>query len=1031
MPGWYRTVRTGEDGSMRTGSPPPGHASRSPLFIGRQNELDRLIELLREAANGKPATLIVRGEAGVGKSRLLAEFGRRARESGARVLTGSCIALGTGELAYAPLIDALRRLVREVGQERVRDLAGPGHADLASLISDFTDPAGVTRPAAPVLAAQSRVFGAVLRLLEHLGDGGPVVLVLEDLQWADPSTLDLLAYLSRAQSDERLLEVGTYRTNDLTPRHPLRVLVAELDLARRVQQIEIRRFDRGELKQFLRGATDLETTHDLVERAFELSDGNAFFVEELLAAGALAPVVRTGPVRPPGSVRDLVLSRYELLGQDAQDVMRVAATAGRRVSHRLLDTVCELPRRQLLAALRECVDSQMLVVDPGEDTYVFRHALLREVVHQELLPGERLQLHRSIALALAADSRLSYAEELTVAAELSYHWYEAREYPRALAAAVHAGDQAMRLLAFREAEQQYDRALAVWPRLDDAEQIAGLPKPRLLVRAADAARWAGRIDRAVELARDAVSTVDAARQPATAGEMYERLGSYLWDAGDRGGSERAYAQAAQLLAGAPPSAATARILVAQASTHVHQGRFAVGLKLGQDALELAQSVGAGAEEGRALDIVGLALTMQGETEAGVETLREAVRRADAGGQLEDLFRAYGNLAFALENAGRLEESVAVALEGLTRAGQTGLDHSRGGSVLANNACAALVQLGRWDDASDIIGNLLRDRSMAESLFPRLTLAEIAVGRGEFDAVDELLAAVREAGESVRQPQFVGSLYAYTAEAAIWRRRYEAARDAVADGLRALDGTEDRVALLKLCALGMRNAADQWLRLSSRPGTGGPDLAAVESIVDDLTANLSDHRGPASEPVLPDVTALLLQCQAERDRIGEGGREPRWSQTAQAWEALGRPYPTAYARWRQAEAAARAGWTEEARTAARDAYRLATRLKAGALVEELRALAIHARLSLEDEEAGQPAPAAPVDDPFHLTSRERQVLALVCEGCSNQQIAARLYVTKKTAEVHVSNILHKLEVTSRGQAAAKARDLGLLDGGGSG
>src|SRR5690349_20874699 len=127
MPGWYRTVRTGEDGTMRTGSPPPGHASRSPLFIGRQNELDRLIELLREAADGKPATLIVRGEAGVGKSRLLAEFGRRARESGARVLTGSCIALGTGELAYAPLIDALRRLVREVGQERVRDLAGPRH----------------------------------------------------------------------------------------------------------------------------------------------------------------------------------------------------------------------------------------------------------------------------------------------------------------------------------------------------------------------------------------------------------------------------------------------------------------------------------------------------------------------------------------------------------------------------------------------------------------------------------------------------------------------------------------------------------------------------------------------------------------------------------------------------------------------------------------------------------------------------------------------------------------------------------------
>ncbi len=1042
---------------MGTGAQPREPVSRTPPFVGRVDEMSRLMRLLGQAAGGTSGVLLVRGEVGVGKSRLLREFVDRARDSGSVVLWGSCIPLGTGEVPYAPLIDALRRLVRGVGVEQVRELAGPGFLDLAGLASDFTD-AGPNEETVPAVGrgAQSRVFSAVLRMLDQLGRDQPVVFVMEDLQWADPSTLDLFSYLARARTDERLLLIGSFRITELSPRNPLRTLVVELESARLVQQLEVPRFARGEVKRFLRSVMDGEVTHDLVERAFELTDGNALFVEEVMAAGVLAVAARDDrTVALPGTVRELVLPRFELLSDDAQEVMGVAATAGRRVSHRLLAVVCELDRRRMLTALRECVTSQMLVVDPADDTYVFRHALLREVVHQQLIPDDRLRLHEAIAVALAADSQLSYAEQLTVAAELSYHWSEARAFPQALEAAVRAGNDAMRLRAFPEARRQFDRALAIWSRVPDAAAVAGIPKPTLLSSAADAARWAGRVDQAVKLARAAVSGVDPVRDPAMAGEAYERLGSYLWEAGDHSAAERAYTEAGLLFADAPPSAAAARVLAVRATAQVRQGHAAEGLRLGRDALAMARSVEARAEEGRALNTIGIALTMRGAVEEGRATLYEALRIADAGNQLEDLYRAYGNLVFALEYAGELDEAVAVAVDGLDRARETGLEHTRGRGVLANNACAAMVQLGRWDEATKIIEQLLEDRPAAERLFPCLTMAEIAVARGQFEVAEQRLAEVREAGASMGQPQFVGSRYACVAEIAIWRRDAKVARDAVLTGLRAVADTDNLVVQLRLCALGMRNEADEWLRLTALPGTARPDLTSVVSAMDALAVEVDRLTEPTNQPTLPEVPMLRLLCQAEHGRIRGTDRRPErtessgtdrladWAEVAAGWLALKRPHPAAYARYREAEWAARGGMAartgtagqdraardrmaNRAREAARAAYRLATELGAGPLRREVEALAQGARIDLSAQDsgpAGGPAPAPAV--PFGLTAREREVLALVCAGWSNRKIGQKLFVTEKTAGVHVSNILRKLGVPKRGEAAAVANKLNLL------
>ncbi len=258
------------------------HPARSKILVGRDEELARLNRLLAQAAKGIPSAMLVRGEAGAGKTRLLGEFRDKTQDGDAWVLWGSCIAMGTGEIPYAPLVEALRRFVRQVGPDRFRAMVGDAAVGLASLVAGIVDevPSG---SAMSGLSTQSQVFHAILRLLDALGADRPVLLIIEDLQWTDLSTLDLMAYLAQALSSERLLLVGSYRTTGLAPRHPLRTLVAELG-ARRIQLMEVPEFGRPGLKLLLRAILRAEPSHDEIERVLDASDGNAFFVEELLGA---------------------------------------------------------------------------------------------------------------------------------------------------------------------------------------------------------------------------------------------------------------------------------------------------------------------------------------------------------------------------------------------------------------------------------------------------------------------------------------------------------------------------------------------------------------------------------------------------------------------------------------------------------------------------------------------------------------------------------------------------------------------------
>ncbi|GAA1738390.1 helix-turn-helix transcriptional regulator [Luedemannella helvata] len=968
----------------------------SQPFIGRVREREQLLQWLAAAADEEPGIVLVGGDPGIGKSRLLATFAADAGARGARVLSGACIELGEGVVPYAPLTEALRLLVRLHGPEEARALAGPAWTELAQLISDFTG----ADPVSGAQRSQARVFGAVLRLLDHVGIDGPVVLIFEDIHWADPSTLDLIAYLARATSRERMLLVCSHRSQ-LVSGHPLRSMLAEPDFTRRTHRLTLAGLSRPELRDLLSHVATRPIDRDRVQRYYELSEGNPFFAE-LLAAEDAASDGRVGS----DDLAEIMSAQIDQVSEDALGVLRLAATAGRRVSDRLLAAVTELDERALDRALRECITRQMLTADPVEETYAFRHALLREAVYRGLLRRERKRLHAAMAEALSADPEAGP----DVSLELAYHWFEAGRAQEALAASVRAGGLAVRMRAFREAEIQYERALGLWPAVTDPAAVAGTTRAEVLMAAADAARWAVHVDRAVEWARGAIAETDLEADPRRAAELYVRLGSYQWEAGSFAESVDAYTRALELSAGQPPSAVRARVLAALATADIRAGRYTEGLARAQQSIDMARDVGATAEEGRALNSAGLALTMLDRVDEGIPLLREALRIATEADHLEDRLRVYGNLGVALEHAGDLAEAVRVQLEGLGEIRVLGLLDTRQGGVLANNTSTALFLLGRWDEAVELLDEVLVDRPVRESVYLRLTRAEIDVAQGRFDDARALLDEVRS--QAPEDPRFLGPLHACEAQLAMWQSDAASARAAVERGLEALGGTENSLVLLQLCAVALSAAADECVR-------SGTQVHATAAWVRELVAVANDAAEGRSAP--REIGILARLCDAERCRAGGGDRSGMWADVAVAWTELGRPYSAAYARWREAEAAVRAADKPAATQAVRSAHAVAARLAAAPLLREVEALARLARIDLKlagPPPSGVPRATAPADH-YGLTKREREILGRVCAGETNREVARKLHIAESTVSVHVSNILIKLGVGNRTEAATVA------------
>jgi DNA-binding CsgD family transcriptional regulator/tetratricopeptide (TPR) repeat protein len=987
----------------------------STTFVGRREELRRLQRGLQSAAAGEPGALLIAGEAGVGKTRLVEEFADQVSPIAA-VLFGRCLQLSGGGLPYGAIVDALRGLTRSPGPADLEKLIGPASDDLRRLLAGVT-PTPSIQPVSEF--AQSRLFESILRFLDRLAQEQPVVLIIEDIHWVDRSTLDLLMFLIRMVRHERLVVVATYRSDELHPQHPLQPALAELDRSRHVERLELVPFDREDLSLLLGGILGRPPSPATVQRILARSDGNAFLAEELLAAEAQH---RQPDEELPRRLQGILLARVAALAKDTRQVLQLTATAGRPIEHHLLAAASELPEARLLAATREAVNHQVLRIE--RDAYRFRHVLLQQAVYGDLLPGERVRLHAAVAHALTKDPHAGALRQTS--AELAHHWDIVGDYPRALIASIAAARAAAEIYGFTEAHHQYERALSLWEQVPDAHEQAGLALSELRREAAEAARWAGLPDRAAVLLEEALADLGGHIEPARAGLLRARLGECRSEAGDSKGALAAYEDSSRMVANEPASAEKARVLAGHATELMRQGQFSVSRALCEDAIAGARAVGALAEEGRALNTLGGVLSELGDPEAGIAALRQALSLSDAAGNFDDIERVYHNLGLALYEAGRPHEALRVIRRGLERMRELGLELARPSSLLRSELATQLWDLGRWQEAQELVGEVLTRKLPAVwALEPQLLAGRLHLARGRFDLAHEQGQTAARMVEQLNDPRSPAFLQRYLADLATWQGDYPAAQSAVANALQHLADTEDHTLAVRLCCTGLRAAADAAQRAHDQRANpsevadiraaGQQLLAHARRLLAQLGGNLSDARAHAAA------------CEAEFTRLELRSDPQQWAALAANWEALCRPYEAAYARWRQAEALLSTKAPKPAARVLRQAHQAASELGARPLRHEIERLARRARIDLQTPSPKSRAAAAQSPTArLGLTPREQEVLRHLVEGRTNRQIARALFISEKTAGVHVSNIMGKLAAANRSEAAAIAHRLHLLE-----
>jgi DNA-binding CsgD family transcriptional regulator len=985
----------------------------SSRLVGRAGELAELQLAVREAAAGQPVLVLLGGESGVGKTRLIDELTRRLSLEDAIVLRGDAVEQGDGELPYAPILSALRPLVRE----RHAALAelGPGsRAALAALLPGLDDvqaPVDVQDP-----TGQLRLFEALLELFHLLSEGEPLALILEDMHWADRSTRAFVTFLARSLRRERVMLLLSFRTDELHRRHALRPLLAELERLAWARRIELEPFDRDELTEALTDILGDAPAGDLVDRLFDRGEGNALYTEELLAAGL------DGRGTAPQSLRDAFLLRIERLSPDAQRVARAVASGG-RLSEGMIAEVTGLDDDDgLTAAIRDAVDQQVLVT-AADERLLFRHALLREVVVHDLLPGERCDLHLALARAFEHDDGGLDGGEIERAAQIAHHYALAGDQPAALRATVEAALAARNVHAHAEVADLSDRALDLWPRVPDAPALVGFDHAELLFMAADAHALGGDPARGELLVRAAIAEVDPDADPRRHAALLARLARLQWTLNRGDEAVLAGQRALALLPDGDGGHDRALLLAWFARTLFLRGRVRDAVRDGEQAHAAAVACGDRRAECDVLNTLGMARIALGNVALGEANLREALaiaREIDDGDRLAG---AYANLADSLNVVGRTLTALEIAREGLAAIPR----HSKV-DWMRLTVSELAYEAGDWKQARAELDAVPRDLTGLVLMFRQLAEAQLALGEGADELASELLAEVAPLVAASNEPQWIGGYGALLGELRRRERDHAGARAAVAHALDRIElCTEDVVRIARVTAVGLRIEADVAQRARDlRESREARDAIARARIHMQRLDAAAQDGGPVE-------AAWQTVGAADLARARGRSRAAAWRSAAAAWDAISRPYPAAVARWHEALAHVEDGDRAVAAEVARAALDVADGLGPRWLAEELTLLAEHARLDLGRAGAGAAAATATAaaaangggrQDPFGLTPRERQVLALLAQGATNRQIGAALFMAEKTASVHVSRILSKLDVRSRTQAAAVAHRLHL-------
>jgi DNA-binding CsgD family transcriptional regulator len=975
-------------------------------LVGRSAELARLRELLAEAEAGQSVVILISGDAGVGKTRLVTELSRIAAGRGFTVLSGRCAELAD-TVPYLPLADALRGASGAGADGTLHDALATRPA-LARLLPDRE----ITRQPGDLPGlAQQQLFGAVLGMLSELAEADPVLLVLEDLHWADSSTRDLVTFLSRMLRRERIALALSYRTDDIHRGHPLRQVLGELLRLPSVAPIELGPLDAVAMAEHLRRLAAGRQDAAAIDRVIRRAEGNAYYAEELLATSSAGNELPTG-------LADLLLARTVDLSAEAQQVLRAAAVAGRRVDDELVMRASGLATAGYESAVREAVARQLLVPD-GDTGLAFRHALLREAIYNDLLPGERTRLHARLAELLSGERRL--ADIPGSAAELALHSLASHDITGAFAASVQAAEEAWRMAAPGEAHRHFNQALSLWERAEDPEKLAGMSRGKLGFKSALSAADSGHVAQAVKQLQRLRGYMEQSAEPDVAllCRVEERLAYFMLDVADSDEAIKTAQAAVDLMPPEPPTWERARALATHARTLLAYADTEPARIKAEEAEVAASAAGAPWVQADALTTLSSVHEHAGEIEAARRIATRAVELATESEMEGVELRARYLLARLQLEYGDLAGASATAHLGVHLAERTGLSLAPFGLDLNYLHYLAHFADGDWDHAQEIADRFaVRVTNVAEARLSAMALF-IDVARASSRVAERRLWLEPYMAEDWLAAYIAGGLFA---EDAYWAGDLAGAVEAALATLEASKGTDEDygASAIRPAAIGLAALADQARQARA---TGQQDRAAA----------LAAEAGPLVEAARAGAATYkklgiegrgwLARAEAEWRRA-EGDNEPANWQVVVDTFSPGFRYETARARWRLAEALAEAGQRDEAQAQWLLAAFTADELGATRLRAALTDLGRRARLG--------PAPggtlaagAAVRRNPLSsLTSREAEVLRLVAAGHSNREIGAELFIAPKTVSVHVSNILAKLGAASRTEAAAIAHGNGL-------
>ncbi len=985
----------------------------TPL-IGRVDELRELRKLVGLAGSGGGQSpdpplggaVLVGGDAGAGKSRLVGEVARDAESRGWQVLVGHCVDFGEGSPPYLPFSEAFGRLAGDDPQlaQRLAETS-PAIARLHPAHRRLSESDATQEP-----TRRGALFEGVHAILGSLAETAQVLLVIEDLHWADQSTRDLLRWLFTRRFEAPVTILATYRSDDLHRRHPLRATLAEwvrLPSVLRLQLGPMSSADGRALIDALGPAGLAERDRaDILARA----EGNPFFIEELVAASTVSGG------RLPADLADLLLVRLERLDDNARLVVRAASVAGRQVSHALLAHGTALADGALEAAVRSAVEANILVSVDGTH-YTFRHALLDEAIYEDLLPGERVRLHAAYATALA-DHRVEGS-----AAELAHHALASHDLVTATKASIQAGGDAMAVGGPEEATHHYERALELLADPAVSAELSAEPaapgyvdRIDLVIRTSNAAFAAGHLSRALALALDQLNVTPPGGPPADRARLVHCLAMTAFVMDHNIDLLSLTAESVRAMSDEPPSALHAHILHAHARANYERSRDEEVAKWGAAALQMARELDLPAIVADVTILLAKIDERRGDSAAALAAVRRAIEEArDAGEQFAELRGLY-TLGSLYYGQGQLTESLDAYDEAAKRARELGRQWAPYGVDSVIFAAIVGYVAGDWDRVArlvDMSGH--KPPEIAAGLFAAIAL-ELAAGRGETAALAEL-PRVRKAWP------LDGLIVITSASGAI---DLHGQRGEIAAALAIHEEAVEAVG-----ELWQRPAFHARVRLAAVLLGVLADAAAAAAATEraELVRRGDEVAGSAYEvtttPLFngPEGRAWAARLSAEHARLhwlaGVDARPldelvTRWREAVDSFAAFGHVYEAARSRARLAAVLAAAG-DPEAVCEAERAASVASSLGAAALLAEVQRLGGDAA---SRSAAGREAES--------LTAREHDVLQLVATGRSNRDIAAQLFISPKTVSVHISRVLDKLDAASRTEAVAIARRRGLIE-----